>query len=468
MGAENINRLSGAPRGLLLDDGQMAMATDLYQLTMMAAYMTWDMEEEAAFELFVRSVPSVRGYLIAAGLEQCLHYLEGARFGGDDIDYLRSHPVFARVAPSFFERLRDWKFSGSVWAVEEGTPIFGNEPILQIRAPLFEAQLVETYLLSVINFQTSIASKAARITTAAQGRDCIDFGTRRAHGPQAGVYAARAAYIGGVKATSNVLAGKLCQIPIAGTAAHAFTMACPNEEEAFARYASTFPDHTTLLIDTYDTRRGASRAASIQGHLSGVRIDSGDFVSLSKDVRKILDDAGRTDALITLSGDLNEFKIQALIEAGASVDRFGVGTELVTSKDHPALGGVYKLVSRLDKGQRKDAIKLAEGKLTYPGIKQVWRTTGDNGRFSHDTIQLAHTPAPTPNAAPLLVPVIESGRRIYDCPPMHALQARCCAQLAALPPDLLPLTNFGSYSVQIGDDISALVDQLRAEHAKGT
>jgi nicotinate phosphoribosyltransferase len=331
-----------------------------------------------------------------------------------------------------------------------------------VRGTLFEAQLVETYLLSVINFQTSVASKAARIVGAAKGRGCVEFGTRRAHGPQAGVYAARAGYIGGLVGTSNVFAAQRCGIPVVGTAAHAFTMACPSEEEAFARYAAVFPEHTTLLIDTYDTKEGARRAAAIKGVLKGVRIDSGDFVVGSKEVREILDAAGRQDALITLSGDLNEWKIEALIEAGAAVDRFGVGTELVTSRDHPALGGVYKLVSRMQGGERHDVMKLAEGKMTYPGVKQVWRQRGEDGRFERDVIRLEDSGPPQGGGEALLVSVMEAGEVVYDCPSLERVQRRCKAQVGALSPDLLKLTGFGEYTVAYDEDILALVEQIKA------
>jgi nicotinate phosphoribosyltransferase len=452
---------AGAPRGLLVGEGGMGLATDLYQLTMMAAYHVWEMEEEATFELFVRRLPSGRAYLVAAGLEQCLHYLEGAHFSGEDIDYLKGLEAFRQVPAGFFERLRAWRFGGSVWAMEEGTVAFGGEPLVQVQGSLFEAQLVETYLLSVINFQTSVASKAARVVTAAQGRACIDFGTRRAHGPQAGVYAARAAYVGGLVGTSNVYAAKACGIPPVGTAAHAFTMACPSEEEAFARYEAVFPTHTTLLIDTYDTLEGARRAAAIKGALKGVRIDSGDLVALSKQVRAILDGAGRGDAQVTVSGDLNEDKIAAMLEAGAAVDRFGVGTELVTSRDHPALGGVYKLVSRLEGGERKDVMKLAEGKITYPGAKQVWRQRDADGTFCGDVMRLAESGPPPGGGEPLLVPVVEAGQRVYQCPTLDAVQARCRAQVAALPASLRQLKGFGAYPVTYDADILALVARLQ-------
>lgn len=457
--------MTRAPDGLLLSDAHLALATDLYQLTMMASYLHWDMAGDATFELFVRRLPTHRGYLVAAGLEQCLHYLEQLHFDGDAIDFLRSHDVFAHVDPTFFERLRSYRFSGDVWAIPEGVPVFPNEPILQVRAPLFEAQLVETYLLSTINFQTSIASKAARVCQAAHGRACVDFGTRRAHGPQAGVYAARAAYIGGVVGTSNVFAGQRCGIPVMGTAAHAYTMACPSEDEAFRRYHATFPDHTTLLIDTYDTLRGAERATEIEGTLRGVRLDSGDLSALAKQVRHILDARGRSDTRIVASGDLNEYKIKALLDDGAPIDVFGIGTELVTSKDHPALGGVYKLVERTtEAGETEAVIKLAEGKMTYPGTKQIWRRHDAHGHCCGDVMQLADSPSPGADATPLLIAVVEGGRRVYDPPPLQAIQARCKEALAKLPETLLAIEAFGTYPVDIGDDVQALVTTLSQRH----
>lgn len=448
------------PQSLFLSDQNMVLATDLYQLTMMAAYLEHDMEASSTFELFVRRLPKRRAYLISAGLEQCIHYLINLRFDGDAIDYLRQHEVFQGVSPRFFERLRAYRFSGNVKAMLEGTLAFGNEAILQITAPLFEAQLVETYLLSVINYQTMVASKAARIARAARGRNCVDFGTRRAHSPMAGVYAARASFIGGFVGTSNLLAGKACDIPVLGTAAHAFTMACPSEEEAFRRYHSVFPNHSTLLIDTYDTLRGAERACDIEGTLSGVRLDSGDLGELAKAVRPILDARGREDAKIVASGDLNEYKIAALLESEAPIDYFGVGTELVTSKDHPSLGGVYKIVEKTVDGERVPTMKLAEGKMTYPGIKQFWRVYDKDAKLERDVMQLVETPPPTPDAEPLLHTVIEAGELTYTLPSMEEIQTRCRAQLETLPEAMHGLEDFPKFHVTPGQDVQELVDEL--------
>lgn len=456
-------------QSLFLDEANMVLATDLYQLTMMASYLEWEMEAPATFELFVRRLPRDRNFLVAAGLEQCIHYLEHLRFDGESIDFLRGHEVFAGVGERFFERLRAWRFSGDVMAVPEGTPVFANEPLLQVRAPLFEAQLIETYLLSVINFQTSIASKAARVRLASRGRRCVEFGTRRAHGPAAGVAAARASFLAGMDATSNVLAGKLCGIPVLGTAAHAFIMASPSEEEAFRRYHASFPHHSTLLIDTYDTLRGAERAAAIEGELAGVRLDSGDLGALARQVRLILDERGRTTTRIVASGDLDEHKITALLEQGAPIDVFGVGTELVTSRDHPALGGVYKLVSRVEDGVDKATMKLSEGKVTYPGRKQVWRVSeAPAGRFAYDVMQLAGSPAPSDavHAEPLLVPVFEAGRCVYEVPPLAAVREHAIAMQARLPETLLGLERAAErgagYEVRIGTDVQTLIDTVTA------
>jgi len=452
-----------SPNSLFLTRENMVLATDLYQLTMMAAYLEFEMSEPATFELFVRRLPRHRAFLVSAGLEQCIQYLSELTFDGDDIDFLRAHEVFANISGRFFERLRAWKFSGNVAGIPEGVPFFPNEAILQIRAPLFEAQLIETYLLSTINYQVSVASKAARVAMAAGDRTCVDFGSRRAHGPQAGVYAARASYIGGMVATSNLLAGKLCGIPVTGTAAHAFTMACPSEDEAFRRYHAAFPDHTTLLIDTYDTLRGAVRATHISGELKGVRLDSGDLAQLSKEVRLILDAEGRDSTRIVASGDLNEYKIRALLDEGAKIDAFGVGTEMVTSKDHPALGGVYKLVSRQVAGVEQAAMKLSPGKATYPGIKQFWRERDDVGRCVRDVMQLASTGAPSPRATPLLVPIFERGECVYSLPDITATRARCQTEIASLPESLLTIEGFGEYPVEVGADVSELMVRLRAE-----
>lgn len=416
---------------LLPKEDGLALLTDLYQLTMSAAYHANGRNGPATFELYFRRLPLHRSYLVAAGLEQALHYVSGFRFTADDIRYLRSLETFRAVDSAFFDFLEQLRFTGDIWAVPEGTPVFPNEPVLQVRAPLIEAQLLETYLLSVLNMQTMIATKAARIVRAAKGRGVVDFGTRRAHGPQAGLYAARASYVGGCLGTSNVLAGKLLGIPVFGTAAHSFTMAFPAELEAFRAYYRVFPDHTVLLIDTYNTLEAAAMVKDVGAGVRGVRIDSGDLLDLSIKTRRILDETGMNHVKIFLSGDLNEYKIQKLISAGSPADFFGVGTELVTSYDDPALSGVYKLVEATMEGESRAVMKISPGKLSYPGRKQVVRFER-NGCFDHDRICLATEPLPE-DGMPLLQPFVKNGRILGELPSLEETRRFAAGALDRLP-----------------------------------
>ena len=374
------------PLTLTLTDERLALATDLYQMTMYAAYVQRGRNETATFELFVRRLPRTRGFLIAAGLEQALGYLQTLRFSESDIGYLMGLPVFARVRPDVWTSLREFRFRGEVWAVPEGTAVFAGEPILRVTAPLPQAQIVETYLLSVINFQTSVASKAARVVLAARGRSVVDFGTRRAHGPQAGMWAARAAYLAGCAGTSNLAAGEALGIPVFGTMAHSYVMAHATEAEAFAAYREVFPDHATFLLDTYDVDEALKTALALRHPFQGVRLDSGDVTVQSRRIRARLDKAGFNQARIVASGDLDEHQIDALLRQRAPIDTFGVGTAMATSLDAPALGGVYKLVEIHDQGdgRPRGTYKRSVGKATLPGRKQVYRTMNRSGRFVGD------------------------------------------------------------------------------------
>jgi nicotinate phosphoribosyltransferase len=355
---------------------RQGLITDLYQLTMAAAYYDNNVDISGTFELFVRNLPESRSYLIVAGLEHAVQYLLALKFHDEEIEYLRSLDTFKTASAAFWRYLHDFHFTGDVWAVPEGTVIFADEPMLRLRAPIIEAQIVETFLLSAMNFQTMVASKAARVVQSACGKPVVDFGTRRAHGPEAGILAARASYIGGCIGTSNVEAGFSFGIPVFGTAAHSFTMAFDNEEDSFQSYYRVFPESTTLLIDTYDTIKGAKKACTLGSGLKGVRLDSGDILTLSKKVRTILDEAGLREVKIVASGDLNEYKIDNLLQNGAPIDIFGVGTEMVTSKDAPALGGIYKLVECERNGVITYKSKFSDEKVTYPGSKQLLRCVG--------------------------------------------------------------------------------------------
>ncbi|HYL35890.1 MAG TPA: nicotinate phosphoribosyltransferase [Bryobacteraceae bacterium] len=404
------------------------LLTDLYQLTMAAGYFeSGKAAEIATFELFFRHLPRYRNYVLSAGLEQVVEYVTNLRFTGEEIRYLRSLPQFQRVSPQFFDTLRDLRFTGDLFAIREGTPIFAGEPFLAVRAPLMEAQIVETFLLASMGFQSLIATKAARMVEVAGGRAVVDFGTRRAHSPEAGVLAGRASYIGGCVGTSNTETGFRYGVPVFGTAAHSWIQAFPSEREAYQRLQSLLGEATVYLIDTYDTIEGARLAASLTQPLWGVRLDSGNLVELSCEVRKILDDAGLRDAKIMATSDLNEYKILEFAAAGAPIDAFGVGTDLATSTDSPNLGVVYKLVE-LD---GRHTAKFSEDKHTLPGAKQVFRFA------THDVIAcswecLGCGPG-EPEARALLRPVLLGGKLVEPLPDLAAARQHAAESIKRLP-----------------------------------
>ncbi|MBZ0117129.1 MAG: nicotinate phosphoribosyltransferase [Sandaracinaceae bacterium] len=448
-------------QSLLIEDADLGVATDLYQLTMMAAYRARGLTGDAVFELFVRKLPPGRAWVVAAGLEQALAYLERLSFDREHVEWLRSLPVFAHVDSSFFEWLCNLRFTGTVEAIPEGRVVFPNEPLLRVRAPIEQAQLVETFLLATLNMQSLIAAKAARVRIAAKDKRVVDFGARRAHGFGAALYATRASWIAGLDGTSNVLAAARLGIPVLGTAAHAYIMSFAREEDAFHAYHALYPDHCTLLVDTYDTLEGCRKATAIGPSLKGIRIDSGDLGALARGCRAILDEAGLSETKIVLSGDLNEDKIEALLAEGVPVDSFGVGTELVTSRDQPALGGVYKLVERIEGGARVPVMKKSEGKVTWPGAKQVWRSYDPQGMFLGDVIELAGAGAPA-GAEPLLVKVMEAGRTIAgpEILSLASARERCTRDLARLPEGLRRLKGFDAPPVTIGPALRALAESL--------
>ncbi len=444
-----------------------ALLTDLYELTMAAGYFEHQVECHATFELFVRQLPPERGYLVAAGLDSTLGYLESLRFTEEDVRFLRAQPAFRTVSDSFFEYLRAFRFTGDVHAVQEGTLVFAGEPILQVMAPIGEAQIVETYLLSVINYETLVASKAARVVKAARGRGVWEFGTRRAHGPQAGVRGGRAAYVGGCAGTSNVLAGYLYDVPLAGTAAHSWTQVFPTERESFEALLDTFPETAILLIDTYDPLVGAETAAKLGRKVPGVRLDSGDLLEKSRLVREILDRHGLRDTKILASGDLNEYKIEELVSQGAPIDIFGVGTELATSRDVPALSVVYKLVETEHNGHVEYKTKFSEQKAHWPGRKQVFRFSGAAGDgtgerlFHHDLIARANENYP--DGAPLLQPVMRDGRRLDPRPSLAEIRSSTLASLECLPERYHALQDPPRYPVAISSALERLLEEVR-EH----
>jgi len=438
-----------------------ALMVDLYELTMAAAYFEHHLESRATFELFVRQLPPERSFLVAAGIDAALDYLENLHFSDEEVRFLRGLPAFRTVSDAFFDYLHAFRFEGEVNAVEEGAVIFAEEPILQLTAPLAAAQIAETYLLSVINIETLVASKAARVVHAAQGRGVLEFGTRRAHGPEAGARAGRAAYIGGCVATSNVWAGQRYGIPLAGTAAHSWTQVFPTERESFEALLDTYPEGATLLIDTYDPLSGAETAASLGRPLAGVRLDSGDLLEKSRRVREILDRHGLQGVKIVASGDLNEFKIEELLRSGAPIDLFGVGTELATSRDVPNLSVVYKLVAVEYNGRFEPKTKFSEQKVYAPGPKQVFRFTS-GGFYDRDLI--ARADEKYPEAVALLHPAMREGHRVDARPSTAAIRARALANLERLPARYQVLRDAPFYPVEKSAALMRLLEEVRERY----
>ena len=348
----------------------------------------------------------------------------------------------------------------------KGRRFFPRRPLLRVEAPLIQAQLVETYLLTTLCFQTLVATKTSRIVRAAcldgKERGVVDFGSRRAHGPEAGVLAARASYIGGCKGTSNCYAGCLFEIPVVGTAAHSWTMAFPSEIQSFKAYHQVYPDSSIFLIDTYDTLEGAKNATEMGKDLKGVCIDSGDLFQKSLEVREILDQRGCSHAKIMASGDLNEYKIAQLVQAKAPIDLFGVGTEMVTSKDSPALSGVYKMVERIREGQTRYAAKFSEDKICSPGKKQILRFSDSSGRILKDRLVLT-TERSSSSAAPLLIPVIKQGKRVAQLPSLREIQRHTQAQLKNLPGEYMDLERSEPFPVEYSESIIQLLEQIRSQ-----
>jgi len=407
--------------------------TDLYEFTMLEAYHALGMAENAVFSLFVRTLPRNRNFLLACGIDDLLAQIESLRFLDEDIAYLNSLGTFSK---DFLGWLGSFRFTGDIYAMPEGSPVFAQEPVLEVIAPIGEAQLIETLVINQVGFQTLIASKAARIVEAAQGRRIVDFGSRRAQGIDAAVKGARAAYIAGVAATSNAEAGKRYAIPVAGTVAHSFIQAFSSEKEAFRKFARQFPD-TTLLVDTYDTLAGVKAVIALADELGAdfrvraVRLDSGNLLELSCSTRQLLDAAGLTHVQILVSGALNEDKIGNLIRAGASIDAFGVGTDLSVSSDAPALDIAYKLTEYAGLGR----MKLSAGKRSLPGRKQVYRHL-EGGVAVGDT--MARFGERCPGRA-LLEPVMIAGRRVGTPLELTDIRARTASMIAELPQHLRSL-----------------------------
>lgn len=442
------------------------LLTDLYQLTMAHAYFERGMSDIAVFELYARRLPPERRFLVAAGLERALEYLGELRFTQVELELLAREGSFPQ---RFLDYLGSIRFTGIVHAMPEGTPFFAGEPILRVTAPIIEAQLVESRLLNIIHFQTLIASKAVRCVIAARGRRLADYGMRRAHEADAALFAARAAYLAGFDATATVEAGLRFGIPIVGTMAHSFIEAHDDEEEAFREFTCSRPGRTTLLIDTYDTRDGAAKAARLwkalhamgSTHAVGsVRIDSGDLGAQARAVRKILDDHGCREVEIVLSGGLDELQIDTLVSSGVPVDTFGVGTSLAVSADAPALDVAYKLQMYADKPR----LKRSPGKATWPGAKQVLREYGKDGSAVRDRIVLDGEPA---EGSPLLAEVMRAGRVIVGQRPLEAIRDDCRAQIRALSPTLLSLEPARQGSPDYPVVRSAALEALAASVVEG-
>lgn len=435
------------------------LLTDLYELTMAAGYCQNDFQAHATFELFVRQLPPERNYLVAAGLEQALDFLETIRFSPDEIDYLRSQPIFSNVQGKFFDYLSHFRFTGDVWAAPEGSLIFANEPILRVTAPIIEAQLIETRLLSAINFQTMVASRAARLVTAARGKPIVEFGARRAHGAEAGIFAARAAWIAGCAGTSNVLSAKMFGIPAYGTQAHSWIMAYEDEALAFDRFLDVFPAQATLLLDTYNIRAALRKIIAAGRKPAGVRLDSGDMAADSSWVRKQLDRAQWHDVQIFASGDLDEKKIASLLHRHASIDAFGVGSALVAPTDARNLSMIYKLVEVAHGGKTRAAVKLSESKATFPGKKQVFRFSNPKGKWKYDLIALDDETHRGADA--LLIPVMRAGKRLIAPEPLQNMRQRCADSLKRLPSRLLSIDPAAPYPVRHSKPLKDLLQQVR-------
>ncbi len=431
-----------------------ALLTDLYELNMAASYLRRGMDEPATFSLFVRRLPPDRGFLVAAGLEACLEFLEGFSFTEEDLHYLARTQGYD---DDILDAFRDLRFEGDVWAVPEGRVVYANEPLLEVTAPIAVAQLVETYLLNQVTFQTTIASKAARCRLAARGADLVDFAFRRTQGAEAAMAVARVTAMVGFVATSNVEAARRYGLLAAGTMAHSFVEAFPTEEEAFRAFARDFPHRSVFLVDTYDTLNGVRAAIRVIRELGladrlGIRLDSGDLATLAKQARAMLDEAGLPSVRIFASGSLDEYAIEELVRAQAPIDAYGVGTRLGVSADAPYLDSVYKLVQYGD----RPVLKLSADKATAPGPKQVFRGPGG------DVVGLRTEEAPA-GTEPLLVPVMRGGRRAGPPAPLEAARARFEADLAALPEGVRRLADPDQPEPAVSPALRELTDRVRAE-----
>jgi len=439
------------------------LLTDYYQLTMLQSYLEQKMAETAVFELFVRKLPKGRNFMVAAGLEQALDFLENLSFTSEELAWLAP-----RFGSSLVNYLEQFRFNGDVDAMPEGTIFFPDEPVLRITAPLPQAQLIESRIINLIHFETLIATKAARSVLVAPGKLLVDFGMRRAHGAEAALLAARASYLAGFAGTATVMAGALYGIPLFGTMAHSYIQAHGNEAIAFEHFARCHPDNVVLLIDTYDTEAGAAKVASLGRkldslgiHIKGVRLDSGDLAAHAREVRGILNRGGLESTTIFASGNLDEYRLHALISAGAPIDGFGVGTALDISSDAPSLDCAYKLQEYAGKARRK----RSEGKATWPGRKQVYRSyNSSDGCMARDIVALEKNDPQ--EGEPLIVPVMREGKRINAAPPLDEMRTRTLAGYDRLPKPMTSLEPAPGYPVEISASLRALANLLDSESAQ--
>lgn len=470
----------------------LTMLTDFYELTMANGYFETGMADDIAyFDMFFRRVPDGGGYAIMAGVEQMVDYLKKLKFTDEDIEFLRSKQIFCE---DFLEYLRNFKFSCDVWAVPEGTPIFPHEPIVTVRGPVMQAQFVETMILLTINHQSLIATKANRIVRAAKGRSVMEFGTRRAHGADAAIYGARAAYIGGCAGTACAIADRDYGIKALGTMAHSWVQMYPDEYSAFKKYAEIYPDNCTLLVDTYNVLKSGVPAAirvfkEMKPRKMGIRIDSGDVTYLTKKSRQMLDEAGLQDCQIVVSNSLDEYIIRDVILEGACIDSFGVGERLITAKSEPVFGGVYKLVALETDGKLIPKIKISENveKITNPGFKHVYRLYDKKtGKARGDVITLADEKVPEleeyeifdPNAVwkrtkirdyyvrDLRVQLFDKGRCVYESPSVDEIKDYCQQQMETLWDETLRFENPQTYYVDLSQKLWDTKNQLLSEFAR--
>jgi len=446
-----------------VNETNMSLLTDFYELTMCASYFKNKRNETATFDLFIRKLPPNRSYFVFAGLEQALLFLESVKFHEDQIRYLKSQ----KFGAEFLKYLKDFRFTGDVWSVPEGTIVFPDEPLIRVTAPIIEAQLIETFLLNTVNLQTMLATKASRVVCSARGKPVIEFGLRRTQGTDAGMKAARCSYIAGAEGTSNVLAGMKYDIPVFGTMAHSYIMSFDHEIDAFRNFARAFPENSTLLIDTYNDLTGAENAVAVakqmekEGYrLNAVRLDSGNLLEISKRVRRILDVHGLTYVKIFASGDLDEYVIEDLLEKGAKVDAFGVGTRLSTSFDRPYVDVVYKLAGKVERGVFVPAMKLSKGKITLPGKKQIFRQRNRDGKCAKDIIGLENEKI---KGEPLLRHVMRKGHITCDLPALLEIKKIVQDNLSQLPDEYRTLSSAPTYPVVLSAALETIRNQLAAQ-----